>query len=172
MNRLLTTLLITAYACISQAQSPVAGMANTVNPAPAVQPTHTISAPADGSTAHKAVHEANKKAKQDGKLRDVPSGHSEKPITISFTAGRSLSTPSCGIITELTVMHRSHEPGMVAHILEAARTGAPLLFEGLKCHGIGKASAASVSIKPQPSAAMSQAERCALPSPTGKMSDC
>jgi hypothetical protein len=166
INRILTAVSLVIGAVSVQAQT----AATLPGATAAAVPTYTTKA-AEGA-AHQAVLDASKQAKQSGKLGSLPAGHTEQPLTITLTNGRSFATPTCGAVTELTVLNRSHEMGMVPQILNAANTGKPLVFEGLKCLGTGKASAVSASTKPEPMPEISQAERCKLPSLTGKLPGC
>jgi hypothetical protein len=70
------------------------------------------------------------------------------------------------------LLHRSHEPAMAALVIQAINSGKPVVLKDVKCLGNGKAAAASASITPEAVPPMSQADRCKLPQPKGKMPGC
>jgi hypothetical protein len=130
--------------------------------------SHTLQPPPTNSSAHTAIQDITKKAPRSA----LPSGHSEKPLTIKPPSGKGITTAACGVVTELTLLHRSHEPAMMALVMHAINTGKPVVLKDVKCLGSGKAAASSAALMPETPPPMSQAQRCKLPTPNGKMPGC
>jgi hypothetical protein len=157
MNYLKTlTLLAACYAFTVNAQTS------------ATLPAYTLQAPPAGNAAHAAIQDITKTTPRSA----LPPGHSEKPLTIKPAAGKGITTAACGVVTELTLLHRSHKPAMMALVMHAINTGKPVVLKDVKCLGSGKAAASSAALVPETPPPMSQAERCKLPQPNGKMAGC
>jgi hypothetical protein len=94
-----------------------------------VPPTQTgKSAPHAQSHAVEHADEQSPHGKAAGGLKRphlVPAGHTEKAVTIKPATG-TIPTKECGAVSELTVLHRSHEPGMLTHVLSASKQGETL----------------------------------------------
>jgi hypothetical protein len=131
-------------------------------------PAHSTQATPAGSAAHAAMQDIAKSAPRSA----LPPGHSEKPITIKPAAGKGITTAACGVVTELTLLHRSHEPAMMTLVIHAINTGKPVILKDAKCLGSGKAVASSAALVPEAPSPMSTADRCKLPQPNGKMPGC
>jgi hypothetical protein len=131
-------------------------------------PAHSTQATPAGSAAHAAMQDIAKFAPRSA----LPPGHSEKPITIKPAAGKGITTAACGVVTELTLLHRSHEPAMMTLVIHAINTGKPVVLKDAKCLGSGKAVASSAALVPEAPSPMSAADRCKLPQPHGKMPGC
>lgn len=120
------------------------------------------------SAANIALQDVLKRAPRS----PLPVGHSETPVTIKPASGKGITTTTCGIVTELTLLHRSNEPAMVVLVSQAINTGKTVVLKDLKCLGNGKAVASSATLTPEATMNMNVADRCKLPLAKGRMQGC